>query len=365
MAILHVCLLAVPRLNLTLMHFVSKDTLTGQKHHGISMRTNLHSICSPATRLLLIALMASVTFSVSAREARNVQVNIFGDGNPENGVEDSREQILGGRRRGISLADQRMNAGTVKCDGKIRGTAMVLDTRMFAPGLKGVVLASAAHVLYDLEEMKRFKRCEFHFLALGELRKYRTKIDLKKVRMGDFDPSMATAGLGFGEGDWSFLYVPRPWRGYDPDEALTAHDFSFSQSESYRQSGGELRLIAFDSSAGVISVSRDCTVIESDDSDLGGGRWKGQLLDDCDSGGGASGGGIVAVVQQKQYLVGIRSGSHWNAQEFPASKYPFGPPDGAVWNKNSNTNFGRAIDAHILQELQRFAQFLERSETVF
>jgi len=322
------------------------------------MRINLSAICIPITRLLLIVLMLTATFCVNARDARVVQVNIFGDGNPENGVEDSREQVLGGHRRGVSLADQRMNAGTIKCDGKVRGTAMVLDTREFAPGLKGVVLASAAHVLYDLEEMKRFRRCEFHFLALGEIRKYRKKIDLKKVRMGDFDPSMATAGPEFGEGDWSFLYVPRPWKGFNPDEALIARDF-------HRQSGGELRLVAYDSSAGVISVSRDCTVVESDHSDLGGGRWKGQLLDDCDSAGGASGGGIVAVLQQKQYLVGIRSGSHWNEQDFPASEYPMGPPDGAVWNKNSNTNFGRSIDAYILQELQEFAQFLERSEATF
>jgi len=328
------------------------------------MYFNLRGTFILPVRLLLV-LMLSAAFSASARDARIIQINIFGDGNPDNGVEDSREQVLGGRRRGISLADQRMNAGTIKCDGKVRGTAMVLDTREFAPGLKGVVLASAAHVLYDLEEMKRFRRCEFHFLALGEIRKYRKKIDLQKVRMGDFDPSMATAGAEFGEGDWSFLYVPRPWKSFDPDEALTVKQFSFLQMESYRQSGGELRLIAYDSSAGVISVSRDCTVVESGDGDLGGGGWKGQLLDDCDSGGGASGGGIVAVLQQKQYLVGIRSGSHWNEQDFPASEYPLGPPDGAVWNRNSNTNFGRAIDAYILQELQEFVQFLERSEAIF
>ena len=126
----------------------------------------------PATsRLLLGLVMSFVAFSVVAQTVRIVPANIFGDGNPINGIEDSREQFMGGRGRGTGLADQRPNAGTIKCDGKIRGTAMVVDTREFAPGFEGVVLASAAHVIYDLKKNRRFKRCEFHFLALSELRR--------------------------------------------------------------------------------------------------------------------------------------------------------------------------------------------------
>jgi hypothetical protein len=228
-----------------------------------------------------------------------------------------------------------------------------------------VVLASAAHVLYDLDKKKRFKRCEFQFLALGELARYRAKIDLKRVRKGGFDPLKATEGPEFGEGDWAFLYVPKPWEIFNRDEALTLRDFSFSQIESYKQSGGEVRLVAYDSSLRVISVSRDCTVIESSTDDLGGGGWKGQLLDDCDSGGGASGGGIVAVLNHQHYLIGIRSGSHWSEQNFPSDAFPKGPPDGAVWNRHSNTNFGRAIDAYILRELQEFIRVLERDGSAF
>lgn len=309
--------------------------------------------------------MLLAVFSVNAQTTQVTDVNIFGDGNPENGIEDSRQQLMGGRGRGVKLADQRMNAGTIKCDGKVRGTAMVIDTREFAPNLKGVVLASAAHVLYDLKKKKRFRRCEFHFMALGELARYRVKIDLKKVRMGGFDPLKATVSPEFGEGDWAFLYVPKPWQGFDQNEAIRPRVFFFSQVETYRQSGGELRLIAYDSSSGVISVSRDCTVIESSSDDLGGGNWKGQLLDDCDSGGGASGGGIVAVVKQQHYLVGIRNGSHWSEEEFPIDEFPKGPPDGAVWDRHSNTNFGRAIDAYILQELQAFTRFLEHNGSTY
>jgi energy-converting hydrogenase Eha subunit B len=110
-------------------------------------------------------------------------------------------------------------------------------------------------------------------------------------------------------------------------------------------------LLAFDSSAGVISESKNCIVVESDGGDLGGGTWKGQLLDDCDSADGASGGGIIAALNQQHYLIGIRNGSHWNEQVYPTDRFPLGPPDGSTWDRRSNTNFGRAIDTHLLEEI--------------
>ncbi len=315
---------------------------------------------------VLIGLMISfTTISALAQMMTAVQVNIFGDGNPENGVEDNRERVLGGWKKGRGLADQRMNAGTVKCDGKNRGTAMVVDTHEFADGLKGVVLASAAHVFYDLEKNRHFRHCEFHFLALAELSGYRAKIDLNNVRMGGYDPTMATGAVDFGEGDWAFVYVPRPWRNFNPGEATSLRDFSSIQLESFQQSGGELRLIAFDSSEGVISASRNCTVIESAHDDLGGGSWKGQLLDDCDSTDGASGGGIMAVINGQQYLIGIRNGSHWSEGEFPGSEYPQGPPDGSIWSRHSNTNFARGVDSNMIDEFKKFIKDIERKEKYF
>ena len=313
--------------------------------------------------LLLGVLMSYASFSAFGQTVENIPVNIFGDGDPDNGVEDNREQVMGGRQGVSSRADHHMNAGTVMCDGKVRGTAMVLDTREFAPDLKGVVLATAAHVIYDLDKKQRFKRCEFQFMALSELSRYKARIDLGRVRLGGFDPMEETSGADFGEGDWAFLYVPRPWKNFSQVEAITLRDFSFVQMESYRQSGGELRLVAFSSTDGVISVSRNCTVIESNGDDLGGGSWKGQLLDDCDSVGGASGGGIVAVLDGRQYLIGIRSGSHWSEQVYPAGEYPAGPPDGSLWNRHSNTNFGRAIDTQLISQLLGFLRSLEDGVT--
>ena len=327
---------------------------------GFVMRYFPQTIGLTTTKWLLSILIAFSTFSANGEQAGIVVVNIFGDGNPENGLEDSREQLMDGQQRGINPADLRVNAGTLKCDGKVRGTAMVVDTREFAPGLKGVVLASAAHVIYDLDKKRRFKRCEFHFLALAE---NRAKVDLRHLRIGAYNPVKATGVKEFGEGDWIFLYVPKPWKNFNPDQAFVLREFSLLQMEPFQQYGGEFRLIAFDSTTGVISVSRNCSVIESSGDDLGGGVWEGQLLDDCDSVGGASGGGIVAVLDKQQYMVGIRNGSHWSEQAYPASEYPSGPPGGSAWNRHTNTNFGRAIDASIINDLKMFTRGLQKKNS--
>lgn len=297
--------------------------------------------------------------------AESVSVNIFGDGNPENGIEDNRQRLLGGRNSASGLDDQLMNAGTIKCDGKIRGSAMVIDTRRDAPRLAGVVIATAAHVLYDLDQKTMYKDCEFQFMALGQLDAYRAKIDLKTLRKGRYDPELAIDGPEFGEGDWAFLYIPKPWRFFRSGNALKLADFSVLKSDLFLNSGGEIRLVAYDSDARVISFSNECSVIESNSDDLGGGKWKGQLLDDCDSAGGASGGGIIAVIDQKHYLIGIRSGAHWSEQEYPKTSFPAGPPDGSRWDLNANTNFGRAIDANLMQEYKAFLNVIEKERKRF
>jgi len=305
---------------------------------------------------LAAILMTAAVSPLSAQTVRAVPVNIFGDGNPLNGVEDSRRPVTTVQSNRRSPGGQKENAGTISCDRKFRGTAMVVDTREFAPGLEGVVLATAAHVLYNLDRNKLFRRCKFYFMGRKRDAGYQARINLKKVRMGDFDPNHATGGIEFGEGDWAFVYLRKPWKKFNPDQSIRLREFSFSQAGSYRQSGGEFRLLAFDSSAGVISESRNCMVVESSSDDLGGGSWKGQLLDDCDSADGASGGGIIAVLNQQHYLIGIRNGSHWNEQIYPADRFPEGPPDGSAWDRRSNTNFGRAIDTHLLHEINDLIQ---------
>jgi len=309
---------------------------------------------------LLSLLMVLAASPLKANNASPVPVNIYGDGNPFNGVEDSREPFIPEVGKGGNPGDRHMSAGTISCDGKFRGTAMVVDTRDMAPDLQGVLLVSAAHVLYDLEKNRLFRRCRFNFMGWEGDAAYRSKIDLKEVLMGDFDPMQSTGESGFGEGDWAFLYLRKPWKKFNPDQSLPLREFSFAQMELYRQSAGEFRLLAFDADAGTISESRNCMVVESEGDDIGGSAWRGQLLDDCDSGNGASGGGIVAVINQEYYLIGIRNGSHWSKKVYPADRFPLGPPDGSIWNRRLNSNFGRAIDAHLLHKIGVFIQILRQ-----
>jgi hypothetical protein len=53
---------------------------------------------------------------------------------------------------------------------------------------------------------------------------------------------------------------------------------------------------------------------------------------------------LFNVLNQQQYLIGIRNGSHWDEQVYPTGRFPLGPPDGSAWDRRLNTNFGRAID---------------------
>lgn len=91
---------------------------------------------------LLGMLMALTVCPLNAQEFRIVPVNIYGDGDPLNGIEDSRVQVrkVGEEKEGFS--DQQMSAGTITCDGKFLGvsgyipsTHIQLDPRMDLSGI--------------------------------------------------------------------------------------------------------------------------------------------------------------------------------------------------------------------------------------
>ena len=98
------------------------------------------SIVRPVRLVLLVCGFLSPALG---QEAERLPVTVFGDGDPYNGVEDSREPLMGDRRMDMG----RPSAGAIHCDGGVRGTAVVVDTSELAPDLEGVVLATAAHVL--------------------------------------------------------------------------------------------------------------------------------------------------------------------------------------------------------------------------
>ncbi|NIM70051.1 MAG: hypothetical protein GTO48_06275 [Xanthomonadales bacterium] len=274
--------------------------------------------------------------------------SIFGDGDAANGVEDGR---ITPRSRHWNDAEYRpwnASAGTIFCDGAVRGSATLLDTTTTAPALRGLVAVTSAHVLVDLTNGKPYTRCAFHWMGLSQVRSSQWSVDLRHLRAGRFDALQNRERAAFGREDWAFLYLPDAPR-----------EFGRLQIASYRTLAARVagvqpvyRMIAYSARLGGMGISAACKVVESGPGDLGGGGWSGQLLDDCDSEQGASGAALIASAEGRHRLVGIRSGTHWDADLFPAQLYPQGPPPGLRWDVRRHTNFSRAIDPELIAALE-------------
>ncbi len=291
--------------------------------------------------------------------ASPVAASIFGDGDPGNGVEDNRIDMSSPLWNDAKRSPWNMGAGTIHCDGQNRGSAMIVDTAEFGGLQQGLIVATSAHVLFDLQKKRLFSACQFHYMALDHLPGYQAEIRLGKSRIGSFDPSRAKNSLVFGKEDWAFLFVDGYIPGISQTGSLQIRPFRTHIPAMDRPV--RYQFIAYSKSLGSISISTACEVKESRSDDLGGGSWPGQLLDNCDSEGGASGGGLIASIAGKHYLVGIRSGAHWDGDVFPSGEFPDGPPDGARWDTLVNTNFGRAIDWKLVESLNSLVQEINDS----
>lgn len=276
--------------------------------------------------------------------------NVFGDGDPRNGVEDDRRELNSRQTPGRPLDRWRNSAGTIQCDGRNRGSAMILDVGHYAADVPGTFLATAAHVLVDLDTGRDFANCEFHFLALGQVPGNQQGIDRHWVRAGPFLPRADAREPAFGQHDWAFIWLPPGDK--EPTAVGRIRPAAYEAVLAAAGSRVDFLLVAFDRSAGALGVSAPCTVVHSTPEDLGGGAWRGHLLDDCDSGDGASGGGLVVDAGTEQVLVGIRAGAHWSPATYPRDRFPSGPPAGSPWDVRQNTNFARAIDAEMLDTLR-------------
>lgn len=278
------------------------------------------------------------------------QVNIFGDGDPSNGIEDNRIDMASKGWNGRSRRAWNMAAGTIYCDGGNRGSAVVIDTSEFGKLRSGMILATSAHVLFDLEKRRKYANCAFHFMGLDHLPGYQADVVLELSSIGNFDPSRARNSKLFGKEDWAFLYVRDNIPGIPVSGSVPIG--AFGDLGIARNQGLEFQFISYSKSSDSITISTDCEVRESQLDDLGGGGWPGQLLDNCDSEGGSSGGGLVASLGNRHVLVGIRSGAHWSGELFPPDEYPAGPPDGSSWDVLANTNYSRAIDDELIEAVR-------------
>lgn len=294
----------------------------------------------------------------------HTDAGVFGDGDPLNGPEDGRKSIsVGGHRPPAS--DWYRGTGTLVCDGAVRGSATLLDVSSIMPGLDGVVLATAAHVLFDLESQTAWTECRFAFMGLAQLPGYSAVLDERYQLLGDFRPENAPAAVHSGSGDWAFLWLgpdwspPPPWLAFPPGEPMNPD--AQAQGGLIGSSEASLGMVAWDHSRGEVSVITGCHAVMSTSHDIGGGAWHGQLLDNCDSDLGASGGGLIVHDGMHSRLVAIRGGSHWDAQLWPADQYPDGPPAGSHWDPNGFTNYARTLDPSILTVLSDWLRGLPGS----
>jgi hypothetical protein len=293
-------------------------------------------------QFLLLILLALLFWPHSSGAegagGRVVQVNIFG--------EDNRIGMDSPQWNNQAHRPWNIGAGTIHCDGRNRGSAAIIDTSEWGGDHAGLVIATSAHVLFDLEDRQRFESCRFHYMGLDKLPGYQAPVSLQHWRMGSFDPHGDPASPAFGREDWAFLYVEGPMPGVPLAGRFRVRPFA----ELVAAQAGEVRFnfMAFSPSNRGMAISTSCQVIESTAADLGGGAWKGQLLDDCDSEGGASGGALVATVLDEHFLVGIRNGSHWDGGLFPVASFPQG--------------FSRAIDRELLQALKSLVEEIGRAE---
>lgn len=276
--------------------------------------------------------------------------HVFGDGNPDNGIEDDRRALLSLAADEHFPSGPLFGTGTVHCDGAVRGSALLLDVSESAPGLGGHFLATAAHILYDLDSGRPFGHCEFRYLGLGSVPGAQAPIDWRWVEAGGFDALADRSDAEFGRHDWAFAYLPPA--GEDGGWMAGLPLLATGQAPLV----DHVHLLAFDAERGAMSLTGPCRSVPSVAEDLGGGSWPGQWLDDCDSGLGASGGALIAEWGGRVHLLAIRSGSHWSPQRFPAESFPSGPPAGAQWDPAGITNYARGIDAELHRALERLVQ---------
>lgn len=296
--------------------------------------------------ILTAALAASCPGSLA-------RANVFGDGDPANGVEDDRRGLNSAEAPGSAADTWRRGTGTIVCDGQVRGSATLLDVSGFSDRVNGEFLATAAHVLVNLETGRPFRQCVFVLLALAELPGYRAAIDPDWVRAGPFQTASDRRAPGFGKHDWAFIFLPEIDRPANFARRVVPGAFD---AAGEAPDAADHFLVAWDSTQQRMAVSGGCRVRQSGADDIGGGGWAGQLLDDCDSGFGASGGGLIKASDSGTYLVGIRTGSHWSPEAWPPRVFPSGPPPGARWDLRANTNFARGLDQELLDELGRLVR---------
>lgn len=255
---------------------------------------------------------------------------LFGDGNPDNGIEDDREPLK--RAEGLATTSPRA-VGIILCryessDSKghrktiyrtSTGTLIRVDTR------KGYdVLVTAAHAFFRPDNNTEIDICHFH---PGGNKKPRIKLHRKYRHYGFHDPNQRNR--------WNDFAVVRINRKFSKVYgALPVARMTEQQYVSLLDRGLVLEFIAFNRKRSEIAVSRhDCRIAPKGPGDYYYGI-DSLYLHSCDGTHGSSGGALVANFNGKSVLIGIQSAINIDRRTYPYSRYmkTDGIPTGAPFD---------------------------------
>lgn len=222
---------------------------------------------------LLLLLIAG--FSVAAF------ASVFGDGDPDNGIEDQRVQRFDSDSWPVLF-----NAvGKVVCHDRTEGSGVLLDL-----GGQPVVL-TAGHVLDSFE----LNDCEYR----SSTNQWNRGKIVKTLGMGAVSETDQSRPFQY-ENDWSMVAI-KPWENW-------RHWALSKENVASEQSSGTAFFVGFDVVSGQLKAHLSCNFGSAEQSVLLQGT-SGLVWDDCHSMGGASGGALFVKTPEGIRLLGIRIGS--------------------------------------------------------
>lgn len=256
-----------------------------------------------------------ILFLISA----SAQSAIFGDGNPDNGIEDQRQ----------TAPKQLLNSvGTIFCDGGLRGTATHIQTTAYKDRS---IIVTAAHVLFDRKTGAPFKQCSYR----PENRRL-SGIGFAAISKHQYQPFSKNK---IRQSETDIVFVALQKRAYQKTLKLALPENAI---------GSNLQLLGYNADSQEISLSDNCMGFKSEffiSTQL--------LLHNCDALSGASGGPIIkaAEYENDRAIIAVHGGTLFNADSAIA---------GAEAHPDQWINQARKVDKALLSQLELFLSYLAK-----
>ena len=256
------------------------------------------------------------------------QAAIFGDGNPDNGIEDQRHQ---------APAEMLKSVGTIYCDGALRGSATHVHT---ATKTDPSVIVTAAHVLYNRVDGQAFEDCSYR-----PQNKRLTAIPFAEIDRHAYQP-LSKNRLHQSEND--VVFVALKYRLYAPSMGLSIDS----------SSKDELSLVAYNGSVDAMHLTENCMRFSS--VSFASERL---ILHNCDAQGGASGGALLDPSHKN--IIAVHGGTFFvRSQTVNGSSNALNvAPAGSRANPESWINHARKVDQPMINQLRHFVAYLAKDSS--